>query len=165
MKRIAFAAALTVVFAVGAVEESVPLTPIQQAALKNASQSVLCGCADCPPTILDDCMCHWARDARDVMTEQAREGETEEQMAAAYIEKHGERYLAAPKKEGFDLLLWILPAVLFAAGTAALLIFFLMMFLKSQKEAAEETAKETAEQPSDEYRERIENELKERGTV
>ncbi len=155
MKRIAFAAALTVVLTVGAAEESGPLTPIQQAALKKASQSVLCGCADCPPTILRDCMCHWARDARDVMTEQAQGGETAEQIAAAYIEKYGERYLAAPKKEGFDLLLWILPAVLFAAATA-----FLWFFLKTQKERAEETA---AEQPSDEYRERIENELKARG--
>ena len=160
MKRIAFAAALTVVLTVGASEESRQLTPIQQAALKKASQSVLCGCAECPPTILDACMCHWARGARDVMTEQAQAGETAEQMKAAYIEEHGRQYLAAPAKEGFDLLLWILPGVLFAAGTA-----FIWFFLKSQKETADETGKETAEQPSDEYLERVEKEMKERGAV
>ena len=91
------------------------------------------------------------------MTEQAREGMTGEQIAAAYIEKYGEQYRPAPAKKGFDLLIWILPAVLFAAATA-----FLCIFLMSQKERAEETA---AEQPQDEYRERIEKELKERRTV
>ncbi len=157
MKRIAFAAALTAVMVVGAAEESGQLTPIQKTALKKASQSVLCSCGDCPPTILEDCICPAARAFRDVMTEQAREGMTEEQIAAAYIEKYGEQYRAAPKKEGFDLLLWILPGALFAAATA-----FLCIFLMSQKERAEETA---AEQPQDEYRERIEKELKERRTV
>ena len=157
MKRIAFAAALTAVIAVGVVAESGQLTPIQQAALKKASQSVLCSCGQCPPTILEDCMCHAARAFRDVMTSQAQEGMTEEQIAAAYIEEYGEQYRAAPAMKGFDLLIWILPGLLFAAATTLLWIF-----LKSQKDRAEETAEE---QPSDEYRERIEKELKERGTV
>lgn len=164
MKKIAFAAAFIAVIAAaaaGAAEESGQLTPIQHAALNKATKSVLCACGDCPPTILDDCMCHAARAYRDDMTAQAQKGKTAEQMAAAYIEDHGTQYLAAPAKEGFDLLIWILPAVLFTAGTASL-----WFFLKSQKETAEETAEETAaQQPSDEYRKRIEKELKERGTV
>ena len=163
MKKIAFAAAFMAVIAAGAAaEESGQLTPIQHAALNKATKSVLCACGDCPPTILDDCMCHAARAYRDAMTAQAREGETAEQIAEAYIEEYGTQYLAAPAKEGFDLLIWILPAILFTAGTASL-----WFFLKSQKETAEEPSAEeaAAEQPSDEYRKRIEKELKERGTV
>ena len=161
MKNIAFAAAFMAVIAAGAAEESGQLTPIQHAALNKATKSVLCACGDCPPTILDDCLCHAARAYRDVMTAQAQKGKTAEQIAEAYIKEYGTQYLAAPAKEGFDLLIWILPAILFTAGSASL-----WFFLKSQKETAEETAEEpSAEQPSDEYRERIEKELKERGTV
>ena len=43
-------------------------------------------------------------------------GATETEILDAFVAKYGERILAAPKPQGFNLLAWVLPAVVFAVG-------------------------------------------------
>ena len=43
-------------------------------------------------------------------------GKTETEILDAFVAKYGERILAAPKPQGFNLLAYILPLIAFAAG-------------------------------------------------
>jgi cytochrome c-type biogenesis protein CcmH/NrfF len=79
---------------------------------------------------------------------------SEREILQAYVAEYGERILAKPTKQGFNLLAWILPF-------AALLIggWILWQFLHRHAEPAK--APVTATDPNDPYAQRMERELDE----
>ncbi len=70
------------------------------------------------------CFANTLADHRSPVAEQLRQelrtllasGATETQILNAFVAKYGERILAAPKPQGFNLLAYVLPAVALAAG-------------------------------------------------
>ena len=132
------------------------LTADQRAELKKATRAILCYCG-CPPTLVDECICGTARDIKDQMAVELLAGTPPEQIAQAYVAQHGTQYLAAPPKEGFNLLIWIFPAVAFAGLSA--LFWVLVSKLVHRRE---QPAQPAPSQELTEYQQQIERELSER---
>ena len=142
-----------------AAAETAALTPEQRAELKKATRTLLCSCGDCPPTLIDECICHAARKIKDTMTDDLLSGKSAEEIAEAYVAEYGEKYLAAPPWRGFYALLWLLPAIAFAGITAA----FWAALKRVQRRAKDESERPDAPKPlSEAERRRIETELNER---
>ena len=82
----------------------------------------LCGCK----SILKDCPhvdCGYAIPLRKKIREALEQGQTREQIIASVVKERGEEALAAPKKEGFNLVGYIFPALaILAAGLVVAII-------------------------------------------
>jgi cytochrome c-type biogenesis protein CcmH len=57
-----------------------------------------------------------AQEIRNQIRSALQKGHNQDQIIAAFVESYGERILAKPTATGFNLIVWILPAVAFAAG-------------------------------------------------
>ncbi|MDH5478410.1 MAG: cytochrome c-type biogenesis protein CcmH [Nitrospinota bacterium] len=82
----------------------------------------LCGCK----SILKDCPhvnCDYAIPARKRIREMLDQGKSREEILAEFVKEKGEQALAAPKKEGFNILGYILPFIaILGAGYGVVLI-------------------------------------------
>ncbi|MBT3265621.1 hypothetical protein HN371_00635 [Candidatus Poribacteria bacterium] len=171
---VCIAVVITAMTAFSAVTNARPahdLTPVQDSAkhvhmqlttelrahLKQATRQVLCACGGCPPVLLDDCICATARDLKDELATQMLAGRSVDAMVAAYVAEYGSEHRAAPTKEGFNLLIWIFPAIA-TLGLGALFWARATLLARPRDERA---------QPDDallaEYGHRIEGELSRRG--
>jgi cytochrome c-type biogenesis protein CcmH len=63
------------------------------------------------------------------------EGRTEEQILDFYVARHGEQILALPRRRGFNLLAYALPLLVFAGGSALLLLMIRRWRLAAPAEA------------------------------
>ena len=133
------------------------LTTDQRTELKKATRQILCYCG-CPPTLVDECICGTAREIKDGMALQLLDGVTPQQIADEYIARRGTQYLAAPPKEGFDLVIWIFPAFAFA-GLSALFWVLISRLVRRREHAPQPT---TTTQELSENQQQIERELSER---
>lgn len=79
-----------------------------------------CGCADLTVRV---CTCGTADAIRREITERLDNGETPDQVVAAYVSRHGAQIRSAPSKAGFELLAWITPfAAILLAGSALVIV-------------------------------------------
>jgi cytochrome c-type biogenesis protein CcmH len=81
-------------------------------------------------------------------------GATEKQVVDAFVAKYGERILAAPKPQGFNLLAYVLPIVALAAGLVIVIVT--VRRYRSHSIAATMVPPETT---ADALRARVEHEL------
>jgi cytochrome c-type biogenesis protein CcmH len=93
---------------------------------------------------------------RDLVLKKLRQGESKEEILQYFKSRYGERIMAKPSKEGFNLILWVLPFVLVLL--AAISIYFLIRRWSSRVQAS--PAANFDEDPLSEYQERLEKELK-----
>jgi len=79
-----------------------------------------CGCADLTVRV---CTCGTADAIRQEITERLGNGETPDQIVAAYVSRHGAQIRSAPAKAGFELLAWVTPfAAILLAGLALIVV-------------------------------------------
>lgn len=109
------------------------LTLAEEAKLKEATRKILCACPDCPPTLLDDCICPTARQFKDGLKEGLLAGVAPDVLARQYIAEHGEKYLAAPPNAGFNRLIWVFPALAFV-GLSLLFWFGIQRLTRKRTE-------------------------------
>ena len=83
------------------------------------------------------------------------QGHAEEKILNAFIATYGERILAKPTREGFNLLAWVLPAVALAGGG-----LILWRYLRRHAKIAAKPQL-ASDDSSDPYVQRLEQELKE----
>jgi cytochrome c-type biogenesis protein CcmH len=95
-----------------------------------------------------------AYDMRTQIRDALAQGRSEEEILQVYVAQYGERILAKPTKQGFNLLAWILP---FAALVIGGLV--LWRFLHRHAEPAKTPVAMMAD-PNDPYARRMEEELK-----
>jgi cytochrome c-type biogenesis protein CcmH len=76
-------------------------------------------CPVCPGETIDQAQVELARQMRTVVREKLAEGMTRDEVLRFFVERYGESVLAAPPKEGFNLVAWIVPIVAVAIGAAA----------------------------------------------
>ena len=93
---------------------------------------------------------------RDLVLKKLRRGESKAEILQYFKSRYGERIMAKPSKEGFNLILWVLPFVLVVF--AAISIYFLIRRWASGAAAA--PAAHFDEDQLGEYQERLEKELK-----
>jgi cytochrome c-type biogenesis protein CcmH len=96
-----------------------------------------------------------ANQMRGIIRERLAAGDSPEQVKAYFVEKYGLWILLAPPREGFNLLVWVVPF----AGLAAGLVLVILLMRRWTRRAAGASAEPA---PDDAMRARIRREMAER---
>ena len=115
-------------------------------------------CPVCENVPLDVCETQACSQWRDLIRQKLAAGDKPEQIIAYFRTTYGDRVLQSPPREGFTTLVWILPFVGLIAGVA-ILVVVLRRMVPQTAPAKVETVQSSSS--TDEYRERLERELKE----
>ena len=113
-------------------------------------------CPVCENTPLDVCPTQACEEWRQLIFDKLALGWDEEQIKTYFAEQYGDRVLSAPPARGLNLLVYILPPLLFIGG-----VFILYRAFKSWRKSPEITEPlEGKDYQDDEYIQRMEDELK-----
>ena len=120
-----------------------------------ASQLVCqCGCN----SVLNNCV-HGECMMRDKMstqlTQYLQRGQSQEAILTAFVGEYGEKVLAAPTKQGFNLTAWITPFAALAAGVGVIYLVVMAWVRRGHQPVPVAINEE-----DDEYRRRVDEELK-----
>ena len=77
-------------------------------------------CPICPGETIDRSQVQLAKDMQVIVREQIAEGRSDDEIRQFFVDRYGERVLAAPPREGFHWLVWGLPPVGIVLGLLAL---------------------------------------------
>ena len=105
-----------------------PLSEDEQRA-QALDQSLICPI--CPGETIDRSQVQLANQMKVILREQIQEGRTDAEIRQFFVDRYGERVLASPPKEGFNLLMWVAPPVGFALALLALLLVTRSMMKRS----------------------------------
>jgi cytochrome c-type biogenesis protein CcmH len=132
-----------------------------QAGMFDVADKIMCQCG-CG-AVLSECPhqdCGWGIPEKTYIEEQLQAGKSEAQMVQYYVQKYGEKILAAPPKTGFNMTAWVIPFAGLIMGGAAL---YFMVRMWAQRRAVEDLAERlepaTAALPEEKVR-LLEDELK-----
>lgn len=113
-------------------------------------------CPLCNGVRLDNCELQACVQMREVIAEKLVAGDSKEQIKAYFVTQYGDVVLGAPSGQGFNIVVWILPALVALVGVGWLVYFV----STNRKHAAPQTASaKPAGRPNDEYLQRVEDEL------
>lgn len=87
-------------------------------------------CPVCENTPLDVCPTQACQDWRAEIRSQLSQGKSEEEIQQYFVERYGARVLAEPPRQGFNLIIWVLPILaVVVAG------FFFLRFLRNLQDS------------------------------
>jgi cytochrome c-type biogenesis protein CcmH len=86
-------------------------------------------CVVCRGQSIQDSPSELAQEMRAVVREQLMAGKTEDEVKAFFIESYGQQVLLKPEARGFNLLIYVLPVLVFLGGAV-------FVFLKARSLAA-----------------------------
>lgn len=112
-------------------------------------------CPVCPGVPLDVCETQACVQWRALIHQKLSDGQSPEQIQQYFYEQYGERVLGTPRAQGLNLFIYLIPIFAIAIG-GGLLFWIARSRIDSRRHRANE-----ASEISDEYRERIERELRE----
>ncbi len=112
-------------------------------------------CPVCPGTPLDACGTQACTQWRALIKQKLGAGETPAQIQAYFVEQYGERVLGAPRAQGLNIFIYLLPAFAVSGGAALLYLF------AEHRIRAGSPLVPAPTPAQNEYRSRIEQELKE----
>ena len=81
-----------------------------------------CGCGMTVQDCLGGMVCSESRALSKEVAQFMQQGKNETQILQAMAAKHGERILSAPTKQGFNLMAWVVPFIMLAAGGAVVAV-------------------------------------------
>jgi cytochrome c-type biogenesis protein CcmH len=81
-------------------------------------------CPTCQALSVKDSDAPFSNQIREKVRHMVREGQSDEEIQAYFVSRYGEWILRAPRKQGFGLVLWVLPFAAIA-GAGALLLWTL----------------------------------------
>ncbi|MBI4188788.1 MAG: cytochrome c-type biogenesis protein CcmH, partial [Chloroflexi bacterium] len=114
-----------------------------------------CGCT----MLVSDCDCETKVEMTSLIQQQVDQGKSEEQIFQFFVSKYGEKVLAAPTKQGFNLMAWIAPfaAILLGGGV----IYFVLKKWVKQGQRSQTRAKPATGEKLKKYQNQLEKDLKE----
>ena len=115
-------------------------------------------CPVCPGESIDQSQNELAAAMREIVAKQVTEGRTDEEIKAYFVESYDASLLMEPPREGFNLLVWLLPPAAAAGALLALLFALRLMSRPAASEEAEPRAVLSDDERSEYYR-RIEGVL------
>lgn len=123
MKRITLIAALFLlairVQELRAQPATPPQTPVQSDSALEATTTMLASelrCPVCQGNSIQDSPSELALQMRDVIRDQLRAGKTPDEVRAYFVEKYGEWILLAPKAQGLNLIVYLVPFAVVLLG-------------------------------------------------
>jgi len=96
-------------------------------------------CPLCSGVRLDVCELKACEQMREEIAIKLEEGQDTAKIKRYFVTQYGPQVLGEPPKEGFNLLGWILPIVIFVGG-GIFVVTRIMRMLKNRREQDEETA-------------------------
>lgn len=111
-----------------------------------------CGCNK----LLPDCDMQCGEQIRGVIAAKIREGWDKPRIVAFLVQGYGEKLLAAPTKQGFNLTAWVTPFLALGAGALAVCLA-IRQWARSRTKAV---SPESVERPDDPYVARLDEELR-----
>ncbi|MBI2853697.1 MAG: cytochrome c-type biogenesis protein CcmH [Chloroflexi bacterium] len=115
-----------------------------------------CGCT----MVVDVCDCEQANQIRDKIAELMGQGQNKEQIIAYFVGRYGEKMLSAPTKKGFNLFAWVVPFAAVVLGGTGLFFLLRAWARRGKREEASEEIHTLQPVSIEEYRGRLEEELK-----
>jgi cytochrome c-type biogenesis protein CcmH len=150
-----------------------PTVPVSDDDVNEVAKQLYCPI--CESTPLDVCATQACADWREVIRTKLAEGQSAEDIKAYFELQYGPQALAEPPRSGFTLAVWILPVLAFVVAA-----FFFVQYLRSLRTSSTEASPSGASAASldggpetpeaaaakeppaqDDYRARIESELRE----
>jgi len=110
-------------------------------------------CVVCQNLSVADSPSDLAKEMRNLVRELVEQGKSRQEIEAYFVSRYGEFVLLAPPKQGFNLLVWVLPFLALALGAGG-------VYLVARRWAARPAEEPPPVDP--EYLERVQRELKER---
>ncbi len=89
-------------------------------------------CPVCPGETIDQSQVELAKQMRALVRQMLAEGATDEQVLDFFQERYGPSVLAAPPKQGFNLMAWLVPPI--AAVGGGLLLFLVLREMRRRQE-------------------------------
>lgn len=77
-------------------------------------------CPVCPNTPLNVCETQACSDWRELIRQKLSAGSSDQEIVDYFVAQYGQRVLATPPAQGFNLLVWIIPAAATIVGAGAL---------------------------------------------
>lgn len=113
-------------------------------------------CPVCENVPLDVCPTQACEEWRQLISDKLALGWNDEQVKVYFVEQYGDRVLAEPPRRGLNWLVYVIPPLIFLVG-----IFVLYKALRAWKKPVEpEQASTSTSADSDEYIQRLEEDLK-----
>jgi len=103
---------------------AIPTMPAQSDSALEATTTMLASelrCPVCQGNSIQDSPSELALEMRSVIRDQLRAGKTPDDVRAYFVDKYGEWILLAPKAEGFNLVVYLVPFLALALGGAVVL--------------------------------------------
>ena len=94
-------------------------------------------CPLCPSETIDQSQVLLAAQMRATVRERLAEGWSEEEIRQYFVERYGERVLASPPKEGFNLVAWLIPPAIVIGSFLVLALVVREMLSRDRKVRAE----------------------------
>ena len=115
-------------------------------------------CPVCENTPLDVCPTQACAQWRELIRQKLGEGQSEAEIKAYFVAQYGDRVLASPPARGLNWLVYVIPPLAILVG-----VYIVYRALKAWKQPAPQVSQaEPVAAPSDEYVQRIEEELRKR---
>lgn len=111
-------------------------------------------CPVCAGTPLDVCETQACQQWRELIKQKLGAGETPAQIQEYFVSQYGERVLGAPRAQGLNLVVYVVPAFVVSGGAALLYLF------ASRRVKPVPAPAPAQESVNDAYRSRVEQELK-----
>ena len=118
-------------------------------------------CVVCQNLSVADSPSETARQMREIIRERLAAGDTPEQVKAYFVEKYGLWILLAPPREGFNLLVWVVPFIGLGLGLVLVAVVIRRWTRRLAPGAGRPAG--SASSLDETMRERIRRELAERG--
>jgi len=119
-------------------------------------------CPVCENISLDACGTAACEQWRGIIRDKLKEGWSEDEIKTYFVDQYGDRVMAEPPRRGFNWLVYIVPLLVFIVGIIMLYRAFQIWRSPDPEETPIKNSKKVAVKPTDEYIERIEEELKKR---
>lgn len=100
-------------------------------------------CPLCPSETIDQSQVLLAAQMRAQVRERLAEGWSEEEIRQYFVDRYGERVLAAPPKQGFNLLAWVVPPVIVIASL--LVLVWVVRQMQARRRTPQASPGQTAE--------------------
>ena len=90
-------------------------------------------CPVCDGQTLDQSQAQLSEDMKAVIRTKIEGGETNTEIRAYFVERYGEIVLASPEAEGFNVIAWLVPGLIFLAGVLLVGNAYLNMRRRNQR--------------------------------
>jgi cytochrome c-type biogenesis protein CcmH len=117
-------------------------------------------CPVCQNTPLDVCETQACAQWRGLIRDKLAEGWSEDQIKQYFVEQYGARVLAEPPRQGWYLLIYIIPPILLIAGLY--ILYRVLVTMRKSNTANIQAEAAPSAVGEDEYLQRVEEELKKR---